>query len=66
MKSKYSIYAIIVIQLVIDLAMWYFATTNAYQYQAYWAILLAFNIMLVSLVMLIILRYYMKRSEIYG
>ena len=46
--------------------MWYFAIEHPFKYQAYWAIMLAINVILLSLVMLIILRYYIKRSELYG
>ncbi len=66
MKSTTAIFVIGGIQLIVDLFMWYFAIENPFKYQAYWAILLAINVILVSLVMLIILRYYIKRSELYG
>lgn len=65
MKSATAIFAIVGVQLLVDLFMWYFALVDAYKYQAYWAILLAVNIILVSFVMLIILRYYIRRSESY-
>lgn len=64
MKPKTSIFGIITIQAVLDIIMWYFALTDAHNYEAYWAVLLAVNMMLVGLVMLIILRYYIKRSEL--
>lgn len=66
MKSKSVIFTIAGVQVILSLLMWYLALLNSYKYQAYWAILLAVNIMLVALVMLVILRYYIKRSELYG
>ncbi len=66
MKSGTAIFATVGIQLVIDIFMWYFATSGPYAYQAYWAILLAVNLMLVAVVMLIILRYYIRSGEIHG
>ncbi len=66
MKSSDVVFAIVGAQLVIDAFMWYFAVVNAYLYQQYWGILLAFNVILVSLVMLVILRHYIKGSEMYG
>lgn len=66
MRATGIISAIIGIQLVIDVFMWYFALANPYSYQGYWAVLLAANIILLSLVMLVILRQYMKGSDIYG
>lgn len=66
MKSATSISLIVSIQIVLDVFMWYFALQNAIKYQEYWAILFAVNIILVALVMLIILRHYIKRSDVYG
>lgn len=66
MKSTAAILLIVAIQLVVDAFMWYFAIENPFKDQSYWAVLLGVNIILVSLVMLVILRYYIKRSEIYG
>lgn len=66
MKSTAAIFLIVAAQLVVDLFMWYFAIENPFKYQGYWAALLGINIILVSLVMLVILRYYIKRSETYG
>lgn len=66
MKSVYMIYGIIGIQLLLDLFMWFIALKNAYGYQEYWAILLALNVILLSLVMLVILRFFIQRSEIHG
>lgn len=66
MKSTTAISAIVTLQVVIDIFMWYFAENDAYKYQEYWAILFAVNIILVALVMLIILRYYIQRGDVYG
>ncbi len=66
MKLATAIFLIVAIQLIVDFFMWYFAIEHPFKYQAYWAIMLAINVILLSLVMLIILRYYIKRSELYG
>ena len=66
MNYKYEILAIVALQFVLDGLMWYIAIFHPYSYQAYWGIALAVNVILLALVMLVILRYFIRRYESVG
>jgi hypothetical protein len=57
MKVKNVMYAIVVIQFVIAFSMWYVSLSAIRDYQTVWTILLALELILLSLLFMIYLRY---------
>jgi len=57
MKVKNVMYAIVVIQFVIAFFMWYVSLSAVQGYQTIWTILLALDLILLSLLFMIYLRY---------
>jgi len=57
MKVKNVMYAIVVIQFVIAFSMWYVSLSAVHGYQTIWTILLALDLILLSLLFMIYLRY---------
>jgi hypothetical protein len=57
MKVKNILYAIIAVQFVIALSMWYVSLSAMAGYQTIWTILLALELILLSLLFMVYLRY---------
>lgn len=57
MKIKNILYAIIMVQFVIAFSMWYVSLTAMAGYQTIWTILLALELILLSLLFMVYLRY---------
>lgn len=57
MKVKNILYAIITVQFVIALSMWYVSLSAMAGYQTIWTILLALELILLSLLFMVYLRY---------
>jgi hypothetical protein len=57
MKVKNVMYAMVVLQFVIAFFMWYVSLSAVHDYQTIWTILLALELILLSLLFMIYLRY---------
>ncbi len=57
MKVKNILYAIIAVQFVIAFSMWYVSLSAMAGYQTIWTILLALELILLSLLFMVYLRY---------
>ncbi len=57
MKVKNILYAIIAVQFVIAFSMWYVSLAAMAGYQTIWTILLALELILLSLLFMVYLRY---------